>query len=332
MDCFTSLIGCRGLTTSSSSSQLFVDSVGINRALLEDINYTHADLVDLFNDKLDFASTQVAAHVKRIKAKELRTVDMIESTRVGFFANNRATVSARSGFDAGAVIEVREDRDYVKIYVSSISLFVDYTGDVTVTVYDLQTGQSLDTITVSATAGQPAYVNVDKTYRANKRWLSLAFVYDSSFDSYKTNVLNTGACASCGGYRKRNGRFTWVRGARFADGSDKVISNITEQGDTAGMSIAYQVHCDYDEWMCRSRNLLSLALLYKTGYEIAQYGLESTRLNHATMENEAILQMIMDKCETMYNEEIMGALSAMEIPPNEYCFQCGQKSKHVTTL
>ena len=310
---------------------MYLDDVGINRKLLERINNTHDDLQQLVKDKLEFASNQVSRKIIQSKIRELRTLDVIEHSRVGYLSRTRQSVSAKTGYWAGAMIETRQDREYVKIAVSGINLFTQTTGDVDVRIYDLNTGVLLDTITVSCIAGQNSYKDVDKVYTSDKRTLSLGFVYESTFASYKTTTLE-GGCLSCGGYRKQIGALTYAQGVKISSGSDFLVSNVTSVGETSGLSVTYSLMCDYEKWVCGNRNALQLAVLYATAHEIALHGLRSDLNNPATMEERDTLAEIRDWTAERMNEEINGALDGMPIPHNEYCFRCHQKTRHVTTL
>lgn len=334
MDCFNSLIGVRGLLDDpTNTAQLYLDDVGFDRALLEDINYTEADLKTLVNQKLDFASTQMARKIIGARRKELRGFDALESERTGFPDRKRASVAAKTGYDAGVMIELRQDRDYMKINIDSIALMAQTSGDVVVSFVDLQTGQTLTTKTVSAVADQITYVDVNLEVKSNKRQLSVGIVYDSEIAVYKTGVID-GNCSTCGGagYSRQVGRFAYVKGISFADGQDKLVDNITNETETSGLIVHFSVLCDYDEWVCRSRAVMQLLVLYATGYELARYGTQSTRLNESTLELADRLQHLMEWNEEKMKMELETVLDNMIIPNNDYCFHCNQKSRHVTTL
>lgn len=332
MNCFNNLIGIRGLAGQTSSPTYFLDDIGINRSLLEDINYTHQDVNQLMIDKIEFGAKQISQKILSLSASKIKTFDMLESNRIGFLAQNRDSVAAKTGYDVGASIELRSDRDFIKVYVSSISLFTQTTGDVSVRVYDLNTGQLLDTIAASVIAGQESYVDVDKEYKANRRTLELGFVYESTFDSYKTTVLENQSCGGCGGFSKQVGRFAFVRGIKILSSDNKLRTNVTSESDTAGMSIAYTVSCDFDEWICRSKPILSHAVFYSVGYEIAKYGLASTRLNDSTLQLRDTLQSIRDFNEAALNDSFSNAIKSMVIPKCDYCFKCNPKSMTITTV
>lgn len=331
MDCFNDLIGVRGMLDNSSTSVLYLDDVGITKDLLDDIIYTPGSAKDLVNQKLDFATTNIATKIKAMKSNKLKTRTLLESERVGYLKRTRGSVAAKTGFDGGVMIETRSDRDYIKINIDGVSLFSQTTGDVTVTIYDLQTGKTLKVVTVSAVAGEVSYQDVDLEVKADKRQLSIGVLYESTFAVYDTTVLD-GVCSTCGGYSKQVGRFVYAQGIKVATGSEKLIANKVSTADTSGISVSYTVQCDYDQWICRSKAFFQLATLYATGLELMEYGLRSPRNNPSTNQHRETMEQIRDFCEERFNANLESSISNLVVPSNDYCFECRQKSRHRTTL
>lgn len=319
------------MTDNAATIQLYLDDIGITKAIVEAINHTHGSSQDLIESKLDFATTVLSRKVLASKQRQLAANGLLESERVGYKTRSITSESAKTGYNAGVMIETRNDRDFTKIYVSGISLFAQSTGNVSVGIYDMRTGLLLDTVVIAAVAGQQVYKDVDKTYRSDKQALSLGFVYDSTFASYRATVRDND-CSTCGGLRKNVGRYVYAQGIKIPTASSVVIDNITSVADTSGLSITYQVQCDYDQWICRGKNYLLLSALYATGYELAMYGLNSPRNNSRTIDYRERLTQIKDFCEAKMNEELNTALNAMIVPDDNHCFYCRRASRHATTL
>lgn len=331
MTCFENLIGLRGLYGGNDVS-FYLDQCGITSDLLGNINYTHDELEALLLDLMDEASRFVATQVKTLSYDKFSNIGTLQADRIGHPARNLTSVAAKTGYDAGAVLELYRDVDYVKISIDSISLFVNTTGNVNVLIYDLTEGRLLDTITVAAVSGQMVYKDVNKTYTAQKRNLALGFLYDSSFTSNKTTALPNQTCSGCSKKSITQGRYVTVAGAKFADGDAKTLENVTYESDTAGVSVTYTVQCDYEQWICKNREVLLLPVLYYTAQHIGEYGLRSSRINEDTTDLRDILGKIRDMAESKYNAEISGAINAMVPPKHSDCFKCKQTSRHRTTL
>lgn len=330
MNCFNDYIGLRGVCDGNSVS-VYLEQCGITADMLNKFNYTHDDVKSLLLDQLDQSSDFVSRQIKMLQAGEVLAADVLVNARVGHPERNRAVVAAKTGFDAGLLVELEKDTDYVQINVDSISLFLDFTGSVDVLVYDLTEARLVDTISCSATAGQMTYTDVNKVYRAQARNMALAFLYDSTTSSYKTTALANQKCGSCSSKKLKQSHYTSVSGVKFADGDDKTISNTKYESDTAGLSVTYTVRCDYNQWICKNQSVLLTSVLYYTAYNIARYGLNSPRLNSETLDMRTTLEAIRDNAESNYNNEINSVVGVMTIPQND-CFKCNQKSRSITTL
>lgn len=331
MNCFDNLIGLKGICDGNSVA-FYLEQYGITSQMLKDINYTHDDLKTLLTDKLDEASLFVSKQVKSLKAGEMQGEDTLASDRVGYLAKTRTSVAAKTGYDAGVMINMENESSYVRLNIDSISIFATQTGDVSVLIYDLTEGRLLDTVTVAAVAGQQGFVDIDKSYRAQQREMAIGILYDSSFASYKTTPLkNNSGCGSCQKGGRYQSIYATVSAIKIADGADKLYDNVKYESDTAGLSVTYTVQCDYEQWICKNKQVLLSSVFYYTAYHIAEYGLNSPRLNSQTTDMREVLKKIRDNAFSAYNSEIQAALGKMVIPQND-CFKCRQKSRNVTTL
>lgn len=332
MDCFSSLIGMKGICDNNTATY-YLDQCGITEEILVKSNYTHDDPNQLLLNKISEATTMVARQVKNASISKMTMNSNLANDRIGHPERTLTTVAAKTGYDAGAYLEIARDIDYVSVNIDSISLFVNTTGNVDVEIYDLTEGRLVQTVTVAALSGEMVYKDVNATFRAQKRNLALAFLYDSSFSSNKTTpTANRQGCGSCNTRALRQNRYSLVSGAKFADGEAKTLSNIIYEDDTAGVSVTYTIDCDYDQWICKSRELLLLACLYYTAYHIAEYALRSDRLNSVELDYRPILEHIRDTNLDNYNTEFNSLLGGMKIPANSDCFVCKRQSTNPITL
>lgn len=332
MDCFNTIIGLRGLLDGNTSVTHYLDQCSITKDLVTKANYTHDQVSDLLTDKINEATNVVAAQVKVVKAPYLKTLDSFATNAIGHPIRNMTSVSTKTGYDAGASLELTSDTDFIQVNIDTIGLFAANTGNVTVSIYSLTEGRLLDTVTVAATAGQISTVSVNKTYRARQNNLALAFLYDSSFASYQCTAMPDQDCRSCAAKKLRQSRYSYVAGVKFADGDAKNLTNAVYESDTAGIIVNYSLKCDYEQWICRNRALLTLACLYYTAYHIAEYCLISPKFNSATLDQRNMVMQIRDFNLNRYNEEFNGVMAGMVLPDNSDCFLCRKQSTNVITL
>lgn len=336
LECFEDIIGLRGsCATPSSASGLWIDDIGIELEELDSIiNKAQEDSVSFFDNKRDFALKQIIALVHTHFSDKYKTNTILRSGRIGFGKENQEVVAAEATLK-GMEIELCNQTSFVDVFVSSLSLQVNFNGVVPVFVYDLFQNKLLDTINVTAVSGETITVYPNKTYKSNRKELDLIFVYDATaFSSVKTTITQ-GGCKTCGsgGSMVNLDQYLSARSISILSAASKIEDNLTAASDTGGLSINYTIQCNYDDWLCTVANSIALPILFKTGYEIMDYTVNnSLRLNTSTTINIDDAKRRRDEYKARYEEAINTLLQNIKLPPDEKCFECRQKSKHAIIL
>lgn len=336
LECFDDIIGLRGsCATPSSVSGLWIDDIGIELEELDAIiNKSQPDSVSFFENKRDFATKQIIALLHSHFSDKYKTNTILRSGRIGFAKENQEAVAAAATMK-GIEIELCNQDSHVDVFVSSLSLQVNTTGNVDVKVYDLFQNKLLDTITVAAVSGEVVTVYPHKTYKSVRKELDIIFVYDATaFSSVKTTVTQ-GGCKSCGdgGSMVNLNQYLSTRSISILNAAAKIESNLTASSDTGGMSLEYTIQCNYEGWLCNIVNSIALPILFKTGYEIMDYAYHnSKRLNTTTTINWEDLLKRRDEYNQRYQEAMNQLLQNIKLPQDEKCFECRQKSKHKVIL
>ena len=336
LECFEDIIGLRGSCDSPTSiSGLWIDDIGIDLAELDSIvNKSQIDSVDFFEKKRDFAIKQIIALIHTHFSDKYKTNTILRSGRIGYGKENQETVAAAATLK-GIEIELCNEDSFVDVFVSSISLQVNFAGSVNVFVYDLFQNKLLDTIAITAVSGQIVTVYPHKLYKSVRKELDIIFVYDATaFSSVKTTVTQ-GGCKSCGdgGSMINLNQYLSTRSISILSADAKIEDNLTASGDTGGLSLIYSIQCNYDEWLCTMSNSIALPILFKTGYEIMDFAYNnSLRLNTTTTINWEGLLKRRDEYDKRYQNSMEALLQNIKLPQDEKCFECRQKSKHVIIL
>lgn len=336
LECFQDIIGLRGSCDEpTSNSGLWIDDAGIDLAELDSIiNKGQVDSVDFFEKKRDFAIKQIIALIHTHFSDKYKTNTVLASGRIGYGKENQEAVAASPTLK-GIEIELCNEDSFVDVFVSSLSLQVNFSGTVNILVYDLFQNKLLDTIPIVAVSGQTITVYPNKTYKSVRKELDIIFVYDATnFSSVKTTVTQ-GGCKSCGdgGSMVNLNKYLSTRSISVLAGDAKIESNLTASGDTGGLSIMYSIQCNYDEWLCTISNSVALPILFKTAYEIMDFTVNnSLRLNTATTINIDTAKSRRDEYDKRYQTSIESLLQNIKLPKDEKCFECRQKSKHVVIL
>lgn len=336
LECFEDIIGLRGsCDTPTSNSGLWLDDIGIDLSELDSIiNKSQIDSIDFFEKKRDFAIKQIINLIHTHFSDKYKSNTVLRSGRIGFGKENQEAVAASATLK-GIELELCNQDSFVDVFVSSVSLQVNFNGAVSVLVYDLFQNKLLDTIAITAVSGQVVTVYPNKTYKSVRKELDIIFVYDATnFSSVKTTVT-TGGCKSCGdgGSMVNLNQYLSTRSISILAADAKIESNLTAVGDTGGLSLVYSIQCNYDEWLCTISNAVALPILFKTGYEIMDYAYNnSLRLNTTTTINWENLLKRRDEYNLRYQDSIQSLLQNIKLPQDEKCFECRQKSKHVIIL
>jgi hypothetical protein len=331
MGCFDNLIGYRGgCTETTATSGLYLDQLGINLKQLDDIVQDDYDSgEDLLSDKISFSIKKMASSINQRFAEKFVSKTIVEGDKIGQYYDNQTLVTGEAGYLKGIRIEVCNDKAFFDFYISEIALQVNTTGNVSVVVYDLIQNKLLDTITVAAVAGNISTYWANKTYTSYRKKMHLFIGYDSSaINSYQSTVaLN--ACTDCAGGIQTHScnRYVKVVGAKIASASSKILSNTVNMSETGGVTLNYSLQCNHQEWLCTYSNILALPLLYLTAAEVFKYGTISQRENATTIIDLKKWEEMYEYCMVNYAQEMDNIVKRIDVPCDNICFRCNEKSR-----
>jgi hypothetical protein len=346
--CYESLLGLQGCDRPEPTTGLYIDDLGINQTLLGQlITDQYNSGVELFEAKRAFAWRKMSTDILSRLTPMMKADTVVESKRIGQVVSNAANIDTMVGAGKYTGIRVTIDpntESFLNFYLSNFKIDI-YTMAVPVEifVYDMSTLKLIDSFFYQSEAVEQF---IGKTFKANRRKLDLAFVYESLYDTTKM-VPKKGHCFDCSGN---------VRGAHICPFVDAVGIELTVSGTdvisskakkyTQGMSLVYNVNCDREAWLCSIGGLMAMPLAYATAVEIYNYGLSvspNQRVNTTVSVNvgskpfataDANDGMIAgrDIAATRYSEELTAMLQNMRLPSDNTCFDCRRNMKYVTAL
>lgn len=337
--CFDNIVSFRGKCDATApTSGLYTDQIGLHRKEVEQYFSTpYQSAEQFFDDQLNMSITEVQNSVYTAFLPRYRSTSIIDNSRIGHTVENLLTKTGSANKYRGIEVVVYSHLSAVDFHLSEFSLFIDTTATVTIKVYDLNQGLQIDSFTVSAVANQISTYYPAKTYTANRQKLNLAFVYDTSlYDSYQTQIIETG-CSSCRSNAPYHSINNYISARAIeVSGSDSFVpENITNIDHTAGIRLVYSLNCNHKEWLCSASNLLAVCLLYKTAFNIVQYGLNATdRENHRTI-SQGEREKMKERCEYYdykFRETLKQVLNNMQPPKDGICYICNNRVKSVVSL
>lgn len=316
MQCLIDLVGVG--TECEDAKTYSLKDVDITDTFLNKIVGDEYDTgLELGNAKIAFAAKTLAHQAANYFAKNSYTTSVIEENTIG----KRNEGQVVSGFNkSGIRLKLLNDTAHVKTEVVSVQLQLDYTGNITVECYDLHDGSLIGTKTVAVTAGTIATANVEFSKSASKRNTDIAIVYNSSgIDSYKYTVKY--GCNSCSAFT-RVGQYTEATAVNF-DG-DVLRENATGVSHTSGLSIIYNLSCDYSAFLCSIKDRLAIPLMHKAAADIYFYQITNNRFNdRSDDERERVIEKMTEHTE-QYEMGMKLTLKNI-ITPNNICFGCSGK-------
>lgn len=336
MGCFDNLIGIKSQcgTVTDPSSGLWIDQLhGISVQNADaTISQDYETGIQLIEDKIALAQKMVSNEVYQKIQGKISAVPLIENDSVGYYKDDLPEYTADLNHYQGINITV-ENANYAELFISSIRLQLKVAQSVDVEVWDLITNTKLDTVTITTTAeSEVGEVYLNKSYILNKGRLNLFICYSQgAVVTYKTG-LKTKYCSNCGGWPKYTRGYVTVRGAKNTDLTASFTkSNLTALSHTAGLQVSYTLGCSMDAFLCSISNRMAFPILYKTGELILAEMMYSKRLNSVISLYGKEHAELRAEYDNEYNKSLYALLENMKLP-NDICFRCNPRIKHVIQI
>lgn len=330
MECIENILGLKGGCADLSSTQsVFVNSnVSYNElAQVVDSN-EQATVEDFFRERRALAVREMVAEIQDFNRPSYKFPTVVIGGIAGEETEEMDLSQVTSGL-VGVSLKRRDPNTYLRYKVTELMLFMNYTGNVVVNAYDLDTGQVLATATVATVAGaiSTAYVEWSFSHR------NIAILYDATGKPAYRVRLHGGGCATCSDGWVHCNRAVTGRMTKVATGDP--VTNVAARpaNDMGGLKVRYNVECDHETWLCSLRSHLALPLTWKTAELVMEYALfQTARENRTTKldrnQTEARQLMYREK----YTEAMKRLFQTVKTPQEPFCFECKRTSKYVTML
>lgn len=329
MECFEDLVGVRGLCTEiNPKSEIYIDDVGLTKADLNDfITAQYSGISDYFSKRSMFAYKTIATEIYNHFRSKYLANSLVDSHRLGYY-NQNLTNNLGANY-RGINMEFTQTGGFYSFTISEINLYLSYTGDVDIVIYDLYQNKLLHTFTVPCVSGKISTEYIHKQFNSQKQPANIFIGYNSDGINAINTPIKSGLC--CGNTSCSNS-YMVAKGVEI-DGSF-ITSNMTGINHTAGLSLVYSVECDHLSWICSHAKALAIPAAYK----IAEIITTDTLLNNGGERASNSHTINKDDLEKRalffsrkYNESITNLLSNMSLPDNR-CFMCNSPSRTVIAL
>lgn len=331
LSCFEGLVAIDGTCGEASpSSGIFLKKLGVTRSELSQYltkEYTSPD--QLFKDKYDAAVLNIVNAVHSYFAPKYKAATILEGRRAGIFQNNLQQVAGVSGTMKGIAFRIDNRDSFLDLNLPSLSIQLNYTGEVAIQIIDLIQGIKIDEVKIDALPNEIITTQINKIIPSDRKFLNCFIGYDSSgITSVKTDLQLSSGCSGCDMSVITNSYLN-VRAATIGVSQQKIDSNLVSAQDTGGLSLMYSLSCNHRQWICSVSNTLALAIAYETCgglMEHAKYQGGKEQVN-IRVGSENVKEEVEER-RAMYERkaaDIMNRiLNNMTLPSDEKCFACRQ--------
>ena len=336
-NCFTDIIGIKGQcgTPTEPSSGLYVQDLPFfDLKVADKLLETEESNVAFLQDKLNYAYNTVKNEVAVKIAPMFKQKSVLENSSLGWYKEDMNTI-AKGAFYRGIKVRI-EEYPFLAFKISSIALYSsDFTGNKTIYVFDLKTGQTLDSFEIALIAGEISYVPINRKYLTERQNFDIFIAYDATdVDSFTTTANKpTGGCFTCNRtYDGYNGRYMIFDGGQIAASDAKLASNVDYTGYTSGLSIQYTLECSPDGFICSMKDRLAYAMLHKLGVILCEELLAgSKRINSVTTIDKSKAEYLHPIMAERYETALKDALFNLQAP-SDICFRCNQGVKSIIRI
>jgi hypothetical protein len=336
-NCFENIIGIKGQCgpVVEPSSGLYVQDLPyIDLKVADSLIEQEDSGVQFMRDKLNYAVNQVKNEINTRLMPFYKAKSVLEANVLGFYNEYMDPIASAAQYRG---IRVYIDQyPYIEFKVSKVAIYSsDFTGTKEIKVWDLRTGQEVDSFDITLTAGEITYVEVNRKYTSEKQRINLFFGYDASnVDSFDTTVnRGTRGCNTCNSFDTNiTGRYFSYNGGQIGLATAKLESNVDFTGYTSGLSLQYTVECGTEAFLCSLKDRLAFGILHKFGVAMCDEVLfGSKRVNSVTTIDVKKATALRDIFENTYQDS-MSSISFNLALPNDICFKCNQAVKSVTRI
>jgi hypothetical protein len=324
MNCLDNLIGINNACSAvaPTSGRYIQDLPGIT-IKIADAAVTEEGVSGetLIKRKIKSSQDYIVNDIKTFLNGKFNFSSLLENKVAGFYKKDQSFSSIEAGKLKGFKIEV--DRgDYLQLNIHRIGIKLTSTIDTYVFVYDLYSGNLLDTVPFSSVSGEIVYVNLNKNYQTERQNLSLFICYDSSLSgAYNSTAYDSGApCRSCGGRKY----YSNVQSGYINVSDQKIGPNFNVSSTSNGLTVDYSVSCSLEPFICSLSSLLSYALLFRVGADLMMELKCSRRLNSIVTIDASTNEVMYDYFQTEYEKAMRNITSGMRIP-DDICFKCDSR-------
>ncbi len=322
LDCFDGLTGLANACDAYSASPVVpLESFGIDETLIGQFIGSEDTVASFLQGAEQQARLTIKSDVLSRYAARVIPRTFLHAQRVSEPDENQTLVTGATGMN-GILVEVNQRAANVRLELTGWRFYAAATEAVTVTIYDLADGSTVDTITIAAVADTLTSASDILTIALPRRGGKFFIAHDRT--TWRVQQIGSG-CSSCAGGAYKYGGVT-VMGASLPASASVVRSNLRTGAKTGGLSVVVGVACDHGQYLCESRDMLAGPYVSKVVEVVLRRGIYAVeRINLELLKERA------DRAGAEYAASMTNLMGGMVLPCDDVCFSCEQYARVVTS-
>ena len=307
IDCLIDFIGLKGVQDSPDSSRYVNDLAGITTQRFEDTREIDEDdgIEQAWNSLEERSIGMFELDVMNHLKKYFKHYTQSGSGITGFVDDN-TLANHGSGKYSGWLFDLNNYSENMKIQINDVRINLASAENFNVKIFDANTGKELYTKAVTGIAGHND-IKIKQEY-AFYNHNKLFVCYDTVIPYRVFTEPKTPGVVSQGS---------------ITTASTVLYANI--DSSETGMSVAYNIKCGIDQFVCKRLQLFTEPFLLKLGIEFLKQSKYSTELNRYTLlDNETANELIVQYNED-YKEQLNAIFEDLEVPDDGNCFICNKE-------
>lgn len=306
INCLVDYIGLRNVQDSPTSNLYVNDLHGITTEQF-DVSLEAGESGDIVETWTVLESRAISLFEMDLMSnlkKYFNNYQIIGSGLTGYVDDN-TLADHGSGKYAGWLFDLSAYSSSQKIEINDIRIHLASAVNFNVKIFDANTGEELYTKAVTGAIGAQV-VKILKSYNV--------YEHNKIFVCYDTVIP----------YRISNDPTTVgiISEGNISTSSTVLASNI--DASESGLSIAYNVKCGIDEFVCSRLTLFLEPYLYKLGIEFLKTSKYSKNINRYTLLDTETTTELISEYELEYQRMIDSVFEDLKVPDDGICFICSK--------
>lgn len=339
LPCLNNLVGIKGSCSDTAGPYQYyvnqLDGISIEAAEAA-IDKEKESGFALLQEKIELAQDAMAIELSGFFADKIRLDSLIDEDIIGMYSDNMPA-QAPEAYYKGVQLRMMGAAN-AEVFISSVRLFCQTTGAVTVKIIDLITGKTVNTFSIDAVAGEIVEKVINFKFPIFSKWLNLAVVYDASaIQSVQSHpYLGRANCNTCGIFANMFkcggiGHYSYTRGIKLPLAGTLSQEKIIATPNTSGLSLTYSLVCSPEPLLCKLAPALAWPLLHKAGMFILDAMRFSKRLNSIVSLYKSEHKELSALYQMRYEASMDDIFKNIRMP-DDICFRCEPKTKAVTAI